>query len=72
MSALDPLLAISPIDGRYRVAELADFFSEFALIKNRLKVEVEWIKAMANSKEIEEVGLFQCCCCFVFSNEIFF
>ncbi len=39
-----PLEAISPVDGRYRhtVAPLADFFSESALIKYRLRVEVEY------------------------------
>jgi adenylosuccinate lyase len=38
------LLAISPVDGRYRkkTEELADFFSEWALIKYRLRVEVEY------------------------------
>lgn len=41
---LQKLTAISPIDGRYRgqVEELADYFSEFALIRYRLKVEVEY------------------------------
>ena len=42
------LLAISPIDGRYRdkVNELADYFSEYALIKYRLLVEVEYFIAL--------------------------
>ncbi|GAB2542057.1 adenylosuccinate lyase [Rufibacter soli] len=41
---LSALTAISPIDGRYRsqVEELAPYFSEFALIKYRLLVEVEY------------------------------
>lgn len=41
---LDKLTAISPIDGRYRnnTAELAEFFSEYALIKYRTHVEVEY------------------------------
>ncbi|WP_181306772.1 adenylosuccinate lyase [Rufibacter sp. XAAS-G3-1] len=41
---LNALTAISPIDGRYRgqVAPLADFFSEFALIRYRVLVEVEY------------------------------
>lgn len=44
------LKAISPIDGRYagKTAELADFFSEFALIKYRVLVEVEYFKAMCD------------------------
>ena len=38
------LTAISPIDGRYRsrVAVLADYFSEQALIKHRLEVEINY------------------------------
>ena len=38
---LDILTAISPIDGRYRnkAGALADYFSEFALIKYRVRVE---------------------------------
>ena len=41
---LDILTAISPIDGRYRskAGALADYFSEFALIKYRVRVEVEY------------------------------
>jgi adenylosuccinate lyase len=46
--SLNELTAISPIDGRYRnkVAALAPFFSEFALIKYRVKVEVEYFIAL--------------------------
>lgn len=45
---LTPLTAISPVDGRYRkVAEpLAGYFSEFALIRYRLRVEVEYFIAL--------------------------
>ena len=41
---LDLLTAISPIDGRYRnkVEALASYFSEYALIKYRVRVEVEY------------------------------
>ena len=41
---LTPLSAISPIDGRYRntTAELAAYFSEYALIKYRVFVEIEY------------------------------
>lgn len=41
---LDLLTAISPIDGRYRnkVEVLASYFSEFALIKYRVQVEIEY------------------------------
>ncbi len=42
------LTAISPIDGRYqsKTQELADFFSEFALIKYRVFVEVQYFIAL--------------------------
>ena len=45
---LTSLNAISPIDGRYRskVANLAPFFSEEALIKYRVKVEIEYFIAL--------------------------
>lgn len=41
---LDSLTAISPIDGRYRnkTSELSYYFSEFALIKYRVRVEIEY------------------------------
>lgn len=47
---LNPLTAISPIDGRYRrrVQELSAYFSEYALIKYRVLVEIEYIIALAN------------------------
>ncbi|MFC2760049.1 adenylosuccinate lyase [Hallella multisaccharivorax] len=42
--SLDVLTAISPIDGRYRskTAALADYFSEYALIRYRIRVEIEY------------------------------
>ena len=45
---LDSLTAISPIDGRYRnkVESLAGYFSEYALIKYRVQVEVEYYIAL--------------------------
>ena len=45
---LSPLSAISPIDGRYHnaTAELAGYFSEFALIKYRVFVEIEYFIAL--------------------------
>ena len=46
---LSPLTAISPVDGRYRskTAGLDNYFSEFALIRYRVKVEVEYFIALA-------------------------
>ena len=45
---LTKLNAISPIDGRYRgkIAKLADYFSEEALIKYRVRVEIEYFIAL--------------------------
>lgn len=42
--SLDALTAISPIDGRYRgkTERLADYFSEYALIRYRVRVEIEY------------------------------
>ena len=46
---LTPLTAISPIDGRYRakVQHLSDYFSEYALMKYRVLVEVEYFLFLA-------------------------
>lgn len=45
---LTPLTSISPIDGRYRskTEKLADYFSEYALIKYRVLVEIEYFIAL--------------------------
>ncbi|MDA3943181.1 MAG: adenylosuccinate lyase [Bacteroidetes bacterium] len=45
---LSALTAISPVDGRYRnkTSELADFFSEYALIRYRVMVEVNYFIAL--------------------------
>ncbi|MBR5918823.1 MAG: adenylosuccinate lyase [Prevotella sp.] len=45
---LQELTAISPVDGRYRekTKKLADYFSEFALIRYRIRVEVEYFIAL--------------------------
>ena len=45
---LNKLTAISPVDGRYRdtAAPLADYFSEYALIRYRIRVEVEYFIAL--------------------------
>ena len=47
--ALSPLTALSPLDGRYhsKVAALSEYFSEFGLIRYRVKIEIEWLKAIS-------------------------
>ena len=54
---LSELTAISPVDGRYgaRLSNLKEIFSEFGLIKNRVKVEVFWLRMLANHPGISEV-----------------
>lgn len=48
---LSPLTAITPIDGRYynTTKDLSNYFSEFALIKYRVLVEVEYFIALSES-----------------------
>ncbi|MDR2968913.1 MAG: adenylosuccinate lyase [Tannerellaceae bacterium] len=47
---LTTLTAISPVDGRYRdkTENLADYFSEYALIKYRVRVEIEYLIALSD------------------------
>jgi len=51
---LESLTAISPVDGRYRATAeaLADYFSEFALMKMRVTVECEYLAALAQTKGV--------------------
>jgi adenylosuccinate lyase len=50
------ITSISPIDGRYaaKVTELQNCFSEYALIRNRIKVEVLWLQALCAEPGIPE------------------
>ena len=50
------ITAISPLDGRYesKVSELQDAFSEFALVRARVTVEVLWLKALCAEAGIPE------------------
>ena len=56
----DPLLCLSPLDGRYRdkVAALRGYFSEFALLRCRVRVEIAWLIALADEPGIGEVPPF--------------
>jgi adenylosuccinate lyase len=57
---LSSLTALSPLDGRYhgKVAALRPCFSEFALIRYRVLVEIEWLKALSFEPGITEVPPF--------------
>ena len=54
---LSALTAISPIDGRYanKTTELRDCFSEFALIRERVRVELAWLVHLSAQPGIEEL-----------------
>ena len=49
---LSALTAISPIDGRYRrqLGQLAAYFSEYGLIKYRVRIEIEYLAALSSAK----------------------
>src|SRR5688572_29885989 len=55
-----PLLALSPLDGRYagKVDALRPIFSEYGLIRARVRVEVEWLLALADEPGITELAPF--------------
>lgn len=58
--SLTTLNALSPLDGRYqtKLDALRPYFSEYALIKHRAWVEVEWLKALADASDLQEIALF--------------
>jgi adenylosuccinate lyase len=58
--ALTPLTALSPLDGRYRakVAALAEYFSEYGLIRERVRVELAWLTALSDESGVAEVPPF--------------
>ncbi len=57
---LAALTALSPLDGRYagKVAALSGHFSEFGLIRQRVRVEIAWLEALAAEPAIPEVPPF--------------
>ncbi|MCL4758777.1 MAG: adenylosuccinate lyase [Rhodocyclaceae bacterium] len=58
--SVSSLTALSPLDGRYegKVARLREHFSEYGLIRNRVRVEVEWLKALAADAALAEIAPF--------------
>jgi adenylosuccinate lyase len=54
---LSPLMALSPLDGRYRnkCEELSPIFSEFGLIRYRLKIEISWLQKLADCDRLSEL-----------------
>jgi adenylosuccinate lyase len=57
---LSALTALCPLDGRYRnkVSALAEHFSEYGLIRNRIRIEIRWLTALADEPGIAEVPPF--------------
>ncbi|MES1982732.1 MAG: adenylosuccinate lyase [Pseudomonadota bacterium] len=55
---LTTLTALSPLDGRYhgKVDALRNYFSEFALIRYRVLIEIEWFKALSAEAGIAEIA----------------
>jgi len=59
-TALSALTALSPVDGRYagKVDALRPIFSEYGLIRARVRVEIEWLLALAAEPGIVELPAF--------------
>ncbi len=59
-NGLGALTALSPLDGRYaaKVDLLRPHFSEYGLIHARLRVEIEWLKALAADPHFTEIPAF--------------
>ncbi|MBR4129116.1 MAG: adenylosuccinate lyase, partial [Bacteroidaceae bacterium] len=53
------LIAVSPIDGRYasKTSELQNYFSEYALMKYRVRVEIEYYIALCELPLPQLVGV---------------
>ena len=51
------LLAISPLDGRYKskCEDLAPYFSEFALMRYRVLVEIKWLQKLSEHDQIDDL-----------------
>ena len=60
MTTLTQLTALSPLDGRYhgKVDALRTYFSEFGLIRFRVLIEIEWLKALSAQVDVPEIAPF--------------
>ncbi|MEP6943160.1 MAG: adenylosuccinate lyase, partial [Betaproteobacteria bacterium] len=60
LTALTALTALCPLDGRYRarVASLSAYFSEYGLIRERIRVELAWLQALSEAPEVTELAPF--------------
>ena len=59
-ASLPALTALSPLDGRYagKVAALREHFSEFGLVRHRVRVELAWLIALSGEASLPEVPPF--------------
>lgn len=57
---INPIFALCPLDGRYAKSaeDLRPIFSEYGLMKARVRVELEWLKVLAAEPKIAEVPAF--------------
>ncbi len=57
---ISTLTSLSPLDGRYadRLAPLRAYFSEFGLIRNRVRVEIAWLQALSAAPALTEIRPF--------------
>lgn len=57
---LSALTALSPLDGRYagKVDALRRYFSEYGLIRYRVLIEIEWLKALSKEPDVKELEPF--------------
>jgi len=57
MTPYSALTALCPLDGRYRekVSRLSDYFSEFGLIRYRIRIEIEWLKALGAARALDGI-----------------
>lgn len=60
MCIINALSVLSPLDGKYRakVESLLSYFSEYALICYRVRIEVLWLKHLSSLTEIKEIPSF--------------
>ncbi len=58
--SLSALTAVTSVDGRYhsKTRDLSPYFSEYGLIKNRLRVEIAWLIHLSECADIKELPTF--------------
>ena len=59
--SFEELTAVSPLDGRYhdKTKELAEFISEYALIRTRVEIEAKYLVALSQQKIIRKHNILK-------------